>query len=374
MPYIINRIIILIILILGTFTVKGQVNTSYRYTRFARNEQNKELYDTLNPYSFYNIIVQTIDRLTDGKNKFDYKGIQSSDIVQLRTDFGSDWRSISDLEMLLGPQARTPMSNHLGEDSILMLSDGSYSYLYPARDSIFFYFGEYSDIVLKERVLFDSITGKELVEPLEIYLRKQLFPNEEPTVVLSFNWELLYLIMKERYIPIDEKESRILIAAYEEFLAKAERRFDHEGCYQFIGGNNLFSYFNESEAINKLTDIDVVFNEWNSFKKANEEQGVFYKVISNETILVNEYGEDSLVFDPKLNDFVQVIRLDKDTLYYVKNQFESLYEYRCLYYDELRGWEEYLQAIIVTKKTPENNYSLSVSHILKYKTGLQDFS
>jgi|GEM_PF-5346482 len=321
MPYIIIRITILIVLVTITCHVKGQVNTDYRYSCFARNEQNKELYDTLNPYSFYNIIVQTIDRLTDGKNKFDYKGIQSSDIVKLRTDFGSDWRSISDLEMLLGPQARTPMSNHLGEDSILRLSDGSYEYLYPARDSIFFYFGEYSDIVLKERVLFDSITGKELVEPLEIYLRKQLFPNEEPTVVLSFNWQLLYLIMKERYVPILKNESQLLIVDYEEFLAIAEKRFDSNGCYQFIGGSNFFSYLDETKSLNKIRDDDIPFNEWNSFKKANEGQGVFYKVISNETILVNEYGEDSLVFDPKLNDFVKVIRLDKETLYYVKNQF-----------------------------------------------------
>jgi len=374
MSFFVNRIILLIVLATVATTATAQIHTSYRYTRFARNEQNKELFDTTNPYSFYNLIVQTIERLSDGKNQFDYKGMQSSDMAKLRVTYGKDWHSIPNLKMRLGPQRTRPIANRFGEDSVLYLADGTAEYIYPARDSIFFYFGEYSDIVLKEQVVFDSITGTESVEPLEVFLRKQLFQHEEPSVVLSFNWELLYLMKKERMVPILENESQTLLAAYESFLAMAEKRFGREGCYEFMRGQNLFRCLDESRAIHKITDYDVVFNEWNALKKATEMEGVFYEIDSNEIVLVNEYGEDSLVYDIVLKDFKQVIQLHTDTVYYVKNQFNSLYEYRCLYHDDLKGWEEYLQALIVTKKVPGNQHSLSVAHTMKYKTGLQELS
>jgi hypothetical protein len=350
--------VILLVFLLGTGCCVGRLSAQeageVRYTRYARTEQNNPLFDETNPFSLYGMILSTMDQIMyvdrfNYPDQYDYKGMSEQTLDRLQSVYGK-WEQVPGLQLHLGRQATVPMANQYGEDSVVFFPEGFAAYIYPVRDSIFLLTGPFDDIVIEEAWREDAFTHEYYWSKERVLLRKRLPGGDEPVVVLSFGWELLYLTSGTRFVPVPDAVSDSLEMALETFLANGERRFPEMTYHQVLNaGNDLQRTFFRSRNPGHFDEPEHRSEEYLSWlKRSGQDNGVYEKPVSWSETLVNQYGEDSLLVDYDQIIIVSEERLD--TQLYVKQCFDYCYEARSLQYNtSYRNWQDWAQFVVVTK-------------------------
>ncbi|MFT5779172.1 MAG: hypothetical protein ACI837_002129 [Crocinitomicaceae bacterium] len=171
------------------------------YVYIERDETNAELFDENIPYGLMNLLKSNVIDL-------DYYGLfgMSSEALNRIRSKKMDQSVLN----FVGPDNSViPLKNHLGEDSIASLEDGTLTYVYPGPDSL--------------HVDLDGITGilldilpkrkcKELHERIyRIYFIKQYAGDERAEIVCSMNGEALFQFDAFKVLTkMDFDESKVL--------------------------------------------------------------------------------------------------------------------------------------------------------------------
>lgn len=353
-----NLFFLLITLFLVSDTLSAQEKSeeqlvkegSIRFINYPNNKKNALLYDTVNPYGFYNILQASFAASYPIGNT-EFGGIGESDIQKLKECATQPLSDLPYLESRLGPQGTTPLANMYNEDSVVRIPDLGTYYVYPERKTTYFICRKYDDLVIKEKKVLDTLTGKFNFEPTEIILRNRLCFSNKLIITARIDVELIYQLGKVIYLPIESDTTKQLIREFETFLANAEKRFGGTGCYQIIDFMRFYDFQKDESNLFREKryygmERDFVLNDL-----INDEAITIEK--RDTSILVNEYGEDSLVFDKQTKEWLLEYRLNinVDTIYYVKSGFEKLYEAHVLYYDQReKVWREYVHSVFATKK------------------------
>lgn len=348
--------ILLIALFLVTDTLIAQEKSeeqlvkegSIRFMNYPRNKQNALLYDTIDPRGFYQIMQATFSEAYAISN-IELKGISDNDVQKLKKCVDQPLSDLSYLESRLGPQGTTPLANMFNEDSAVRIPNLGTSYVYPERKNTYFICRKYDDLIIKEKKVFDSLSGKFTFVPIEIILRNRLCFSDKLIVTARIDVALLYQLGKTIYLPVETGATKQMIQDFETFLTNAEKRFGGTGCYQIIDFKRFFDFEREES---KLFREKRHYGMGRDFVLNDLIKDEAFTIEKRDTsILVNEYGEDSLVFDKQTNEQLLEYRINIDTFYYVKSGFDKLYEEHSIYYDKLeKKWRDYPYSVFATKK------------------------
>lgn len=331
----------------------AQVNAQERYVQYSRDDRNRDLYDT-QIYSFYSMAVITGMRITEEYmvEEHTFSGMRIEDLHRLEAQEGRRWDQIPEVKVALGPQSTAPMMNVYGEDSVEFLPAGTTQYLYAPRDSIFFMSRQCDDFVLKQVLVKDPVTGAESWKNETIYLRKQLFENEDPVVVLSFPWDCLFEIDKQYYMPLQNNSLETQLVA---FLEEGERRYGERGGFQYFHRGSLWQY--SYPFASRFATYDREQETWNKLLHAGEENGVCLKTRPWTMPLATVYGEDSVAFDPD-GDLYYVMPNGLDSSLYLKSHFGKPTELHVITYVGEKGWKSSVEAIAFVKNVLPNEMPL----------------
>ena len=350
--------ILLVAIVLGADDLSAQEKSeeqlvkegSIRYLNYPKNKKNALLYDTIDPYGFYNIIQASFSASYSIVNA-EFGGIGESDIQKLKECATQPLSDLPYLESRLGPQGTTPLPNMFNEDSVVRIPDLGTYYVYPERKTTYFICKKYDDLVIKEKKVLDTLTGKFNFVPTEIILRNRLCFSNKWIITARIDVDLIYQLGKTIYLPIGSDTTKQLIREFETFLANAEKRFGGTGCYQII---DFMRFYNFQKDESKLFREKRYYGMGRDFVLNDLIKDETFTVEKRDTsILVNQYGEDSLVFDKQTKESLLEYRvnINVDTVYYVKSGFEKLYEAHSIYYDKLeKKWRDYPYSVFATKK------------------------
>ena len=350
--------ILLVAIVLGADYLSAQEKSeeqlvkegSIRFINYPNNKKNALLYDTVNPYGFYNIIQASFSASYPIVTA-EFGGISEGDIQKLKECATQPLSELPYLESRLGPQGTTPLADMFNEDSVARIPGLGTCYVYPERKTTFFICKKYGDLVIKEKKVFDSLTGKFNFVPTEIILRNRLCFSNKLIITARIDVDLIYQLGKTIYLPIGSDTTKQLIREFETFLANAEKRFGGTGCYQII---DFMRFYDFQKDESKLFREKRYYGMERDFLLNDLIKDETFTVEKRDTsILVNEYGEDSLVVDKQTKESILEYRvnINVDTNYYVKSGFEKLYEQHILYYDQReKVWRDYAHAVFATKK------------------------
>lgn len=331
-----------------------------RYVLYPNEGVNRELYDKTVLTSFYSMVHITGVRITEEHYGYDFtfSGMSKENVRKLEAQEGRSYDEMPDVRQVLGAHSRSPLVNMYGEDSAMTIPGYGTSYVYPPCDTVFFMNRHFDDFVLKQVLEKDPATGEESWKNETICLRRKLFPNEEPVVVLSFPWKHLYHLEKQYYMPLPTAVSDSLSKRLEAFLAEGERRFGDKGGFQYLRKHSLWQY--RYPFFSRFTSDEREQEEWNLLRGMGEQNGVFLKAIHSEMPLTDQYGEDSVAYDAKTDGWQLVMRHSIDSSLYLKSGFDHANELHTIQYFDGKGWGSYVEAIVFVKEVLPDELPLIV--------------
>ncbi|WP_294674411.1 hypothetical protein, partial [uncultured Fluviicola sp.] len=215
-----------------------------------------------------------------------------------------------------------PMKNAKGENIIIPLPDGTITFQYKVPDTIYYSF-DFDQISLK----YEG-TDK---TPTTIQLLKK--SSKRSYVLAEFPTKLLcekQLVTYERIDPVNEKK---YIDQYLKHVENTKIRFNKDGLSRLIIKYPRKYYYDEYTFFdNFMFDSQYTIEEQKTKLESILRMPVNVIYDSIRYSLTNNYGEDSVIRDPKLGDLISVFKIKIDTSFSI-NEVHSLYRKQLINYN-----------------------------------------
>ncbi|MDX2362283.1 MAG: hypothetical protein QNK23_15860 [Crocinitomicaceae bacterium] len=129
----------------------GHLTFSQTTITIDKDESNSDIFDVKDPFSLMGLIMNNQINLP----VMHCVGITESDLAYIRKKGGG-----STFEYMIGPQSDLPWVTQYGDDSLQELPDGTFQYVYPAPDRLYYDVIDISRIILTKDTVTNPVTGE----------------------------------------------------------------------------------------------------------------------------------------------------------------------------------------------------------------------